>query len=73
MPFIRVRGKLFESFIIRRTYSPGILVTLPFVIVFLHLQIHNPCSIVLIILHGSIQGCNPEFYFTKIPVNTTDH
>jgi hypothetical protein len=26
---------------------------------------------VLIVLHGSIQGSSPEFYFAKIPINTT--
>jgi hypothetical protein len=33
-------------------------------------DIHNPFSVVLITLYGSIQGSSPEFYFVKIPVNT---
>jgi hypothetical protein len=37
----------------------------------LFVDIHNPFSIVLITLYGSIQGSNPEFTFVKILVNTT--
>jgi hypothetical protein len=69
MPLIRVQSKLYGSFIIRTTYSLSVLVNYSYC----HLisQTRNPYSIVLIILHGSIQGSSPEFFFAKIPVNTT--
>jgi hypothetical protein len=59
MPLIRVQSKLYGSFIIRTTYCLSVLVTYSYC----HLisQTRNPYSIVLIILHGSIQGSSPEF------------
>jgi hypothetical protein len=63
MPLIRVQSKLYGSFIIHMTYNISILVT--------YSQTHNPCSNVIIVLHGSIQGSNPKFILPKIPVKTT--
>jgi hypothetical protein len=37
----------------------------------LYLQTHNPFSVVLITLYGSIHGSIPDFCFAKILVNTT--